>query len=137
MIELSTQSRAIAGILLLSLVAVEFGGTFMLKVVRGRMSSTELQKTFYRAGHAHAGVWVTLGLVLLVLADATELSGLLGYVARLGVPLGAILLPAGFFLSVAQPGATKPNRLFILVYAGALSFAIGVATLGIGLLTTA
>lgn len=135
MLELSTESRVIAGILLLSLLTVELGGNFMLRVVRGKVPATDLQRGFFRAGHAHAGVWVTLGLVILVLVDATDLSGLWAYVARVGVPFGAILLPAGFFLSVLGAGTTQPNRLFALVYAGAVSFGIGVAAAGIGLLT--
>jgi hypothetical protein len=134
MVELSDASRVTAGVLLLTMVGIEFGGTFMLRVLRGGVPATDLQKSFFRAGHAHAGVWVTLSLVIQVLADAADLSGALGYAARVGVPLGAILLPAGFFLSVAGRGVTKPNGLFALVYAGALSFAVGVVTLGIGLL---
>jgi hypothetical protein len=134
MVELSDASRVIAGVLLLTMVGVEFGGTFMLRVLRGGVPATDLQKSFFRAGHAHAGVWVTLSLVIQVLADAADLTGVLGYVARIGVPLGAILLPGGFFLSVAGSGVTKPNGLFALVYAGAAAFAVGVVTLGIGLL---
>ena len=134
MLELSDQSRTIAGVLLLTMVTIEFGGMFMLRVLRGGVPATDLQKSFFRAGHAHAGVRVTLGLVIQVLADAADLTGVLGYVARIGVPLGAILLPAGFFLSVAGRGVTKPNGLFALVYAGAAAFAVGVVTLGVGLL---
>ncbi|HEY6739212.1 MAG TPA: hypothetical protein VI076_10220 [Actinopolymorphaceae bacterium] len=135
MLDLSTESRILAGILLLALVTVESGGFLMLRVLRGKQQVTELQTSFYRAGHAHAGVWVTLGLIVLVLVDASGLTGPAGYVARLGVPIGAILLPAGFFLSVIGPGATRPNRLVLLVHAGAVSFALGVLAAGIGLLT--
>ena len=44
---------------------------------------------------------------------------------------------ASFFLSVARPSATRPNRLIWLIYIGALLLAISVLTLGIGLLTAA
>ena len=44
-------------------------------------------------------------------------------------------MPAGFFLSSAGRNATAPNRLIVLVYAGAASLALGVASLGLGLLT--
>lgn len=60
---LSSNSRSTAGVLLLTLVAVEYGGWFMLRVVRGRQPTTEIQKAFFRAGHAHAGVLVILALV--------------------------------------------------------------------------
>jgi hypothetical protein len=91
------------------------------------------QKAFARAGHAHAGVLVTLSLICLVLADATNLSGAMAWVARLGVPIAAILMPAGFFLSSMGREVTKPNKLMALVWLGALSLAIGVVSLGIGL----
>jgi hypothetical protein len=133
---LSPASRQTAGILLLTLVAVESGGLLMLAIVQGRVARTNFQKTFARAGHAHAGVLVTLSLIIQVLADATTQTGLAATLARSAVPLAAILMPAGFFFSSMGREATKPNRLIVLVYAGALSLAVGVVALGLGLLTT-
>jgi hypothetical protein len=132
---LSDQTLTMAGILFLSLVTIEFGGVFVLKVVRGREPATDLQHTFFRAGHAHAGMFVTLGLIAQVFVDATELEGLGEWVARSGIPLAALLVPAGFFLSVARRGATEPSRLFLLLPAGVVMLAVGSLTLGIGLLT--
>src|SRR6266508_2030668 len=63
---LSSDARNTAGILLLAIVAVEFGGTYMLRIVRGRETVTGFQHAFARAGHAHAGVLVTLSLVFLL-----------------------------------------------------------------------
>ncbi len=75
MIELTEAARTTAGIVLLTVVAVESGGAFLLRVVTGGVATTDLQRRFYRAGHAHAGVLVTLGLVCLLLAEATSLAG--------------------------------------------------------------
>jgi len=50
-------------VLLLTIVAIEYGGWFMLRVVRGRQPATPFQQAFFRAGHAHAGVLVILALV--------------------------------------------------------------------------
>jgi hypothetical protein len=132
---LSGDARNTAGILLLAIVAVEFGGTYMLRIVRGREAVTGFQLAFARAGHAHAGVLVILSLVCLILVGAADMSGLWGTIARSGVPLAAILMPAGFFFSSMGRGATQPNRLIWLLYAGAVSLTLGVTTLGIGLLT--
>jgi hypothetical protein len=132
--ELSDASRVLAGILCLSLVTVESGGLLMFRIVRGRQPATPIQQAFFRAGHAHAGVYLILGLVAQVLVDATTLSGLAEWVARAFIPIAALLLPGGFFLSVIKPGATEPNRLVALVPAGGVVLAIGLATLGIGLL---
>ena len=92
------------------------------------------ESALFRAGHAHAGVYLILALVAQVLVDATTLTGLAEWVARGFVPIAALLLPGGFFLSVARPGATEPNRLVALIPAGAVVLAVGLATLGVGLL---
>lgn len=134
---LSPESRYIAGVALLTIVGIEFGGYFMTRVVRGAVALTDFQKSFARAGHAHAGVLVTLGLVTLILADAAALDGLFGWLARVGTPAAAALMSAGFFFSSMGRGEiVRPNRLIWLVWLGALSLAVGVVTLGLGLLTT-
>src|SRR5438105_13350769 len=53
---------------------------------------------------------------------------------RIGVPLAAILISAGFFFSVLPPTATQASGAVALIYAGALILAVGVVTIGIGLL---
>jgi hypothetical protein len=104
-IVLSDASRIVAGVVLLTVVTIEFGGYFMTKIVRGQVPMTDFQKSFARAGHAHAGVLVTLSLICLVLADATDLTGLLGMgCAPSGVPLAAIRMSGVFFASSAGKG---------------------------------
>jgi hypothetical protein len=135
--QLSRASRRIAGLLLLTLVTVEFGGYFLTQVARGQEELTEFQTAFARAGHGHAGVLIVLALVCLVLADAIELGGALGYVARLAVPAAAVLMSAGFFLSSTGEGLTAPNDWIVVLWRGAASLAAGVVTLGVALLRSA
>ena len=71
MIELTDAARVTAGVVALTVVAIESGGAFLLRVATGKEQATDFQKSFYRAGHAHAGVLVTLGLVCLLLGEAT------------------------------------------------------------------
>jgi hypothetical protein len=132
---LSAEARSTAGVLLLTIVLVEWGGLYMLRIVRGRHPVTAFQQAFSRAGHAHAGVLVSLSLIAQLFADAAHASGLLAVPARTAVPLAAVLMPVGFFLSSAGRGATKPNSFVWLLYAGAVSLGIGVASLGLALLT--
>jgi hypothetical protein len=134
---ISDPTRIMAGILLLSLVTVETGGALLFRIVTGRHEATPLQSTFFRAGHAHAGVFLVLGLIAQVLVDATDLSGPAEWVARSFIPFAALLIPGGFFLSVTRAGATEPNGLVRLVPAGAIVLAAGLTTLGIGLLAAA
>jgi hypothetical protein len=135
MLELSTEAARLAGILMLAVVTIESGGWFLTRVATGAVPTTEFQRSFARAGHGMAGTLVTLGLVGVILTDATTLDGFAGWVARSGIPLAAILMPAGFFLSSTGQGRTEPNRLVWLVWLGALFLAAGAITLGIGLLT--
>ena len=132
---LSPESRYVAGAVLLTIVTIELGGWFLTRVLRGAVSMTPFQAAFARAGHAHAGVLVTLGLVGLLFADSTGLGGLWIWVARLGIPVAAALISAGFFFSSMGKEVTRPNRWIILIWLGAASLAAGVVTLGIGLLT--
>lgn len=131
---ISDAARTLAAVLVLSLVTVETGGLYLLKLSRGK-EATALQVGFARAGHAHAGVLLVLGLVCVVYVDATSLSGGWAWLARSGVPVAAILMPAGFFLSSMGRGRERPNRLIVLVHVGGLMLAAGLTTLGIGLLT--
>jgi hypothetical protein len=135
MLELSTEATRLAGILVLAVVTIESGGLFLTSVATGARPATEFQWSFARAGHGMAGMLVTLGLVGVILTDATTLDGFAGWVARTGIPLAAILMPAGFFLSSTGEGRTRPNGLVWLVWIGAVFLAAGAITLGIGLLT--
>ncbi len=134
MIQLSEQTHWLAGILLLAVVTIESGGLYMLALLRGRVRATPFQITFARAGHAHAGVLVILSLVIQIYVDAIAPGGPVALIARNGVPIAAILMPAGFFLSSIGAGRTAPNHFIWLVYAGALSLAAGVLALGLALL---
>ncbi|NUR71047.1 MAG: hypothetical protein HOU81_09510 [Hamadaea sp.] len=131
---LSDASRIVSGILLLSIVTIEFGGWFMTKIVRGQVPMTDFQKAFARAGHAHAGVLVTLGLVAQVLADATTFDGATGWLVRLLIPAAAILMSGGFFAASAGRNVTQPTKAVVILWLGAACLAAGSLTLGIGLL---
>jgi hypothetical protein len=132
---LSDSTLRTAGILLITIVAIEYGGWFMVKIARGHQPMTPFQRSFARAGHGHAGVLVILSLISLVYVDAAELSGAAEVLAGSGIPVAAILMPAGFFFSSMGRDVTQPNRLVVLLYLGALCLAAGVVSLGIGLLT--
>jgi hypothetical protein len=116
--ELSDTTQTTAAILLFALVTVETGGLYLVRLVRGAEPSTPFQLAFARAGHAHAGVLLILSLVGLLFADAAGLDGWLGTVARSGIPVAALLMSAGFFLSSLGAGRHEPNRFIGLVTSG-------------------
>ncbi len=127
-------TQVLIGVLLLALVTVESGGYFMTRVVRRLAPANALQVSFYRAGHAHAGVLLVLSIAILGVLDSADLPLAWDLVARNGVPLAAILMPAGFFLSVMGRDPQRPNRLILLLWVGAASLTIGLIAAGIGLL---
>jgi hypothetical protein len=131
---LSASTATLGGIVLLTVVGIAYGGTFLLRVFSGGVPTNDLQKSFYRAGHAHAGVLVILGLLVALYVDLAGVTGPWLPLSRL-VLLAAILMPAGFFLSVVGRDPQKPNRLVALLWLGAASLVTGVVAAGIGLLT--
>ena len=136
---MSPQSRKTAGILLVLLPTVEIGGVSLLSLLNRDPSYTAnpLRQNLWRAGHAHAGVLLVLSLVALRYVDEARLSEGGRALVRTAIPAAAILLPAAFFFSVLDPRATAPNPLIALAYVGAVSLAVGLLTLGVGLLRRA
>lgn len=133
---MSRASRRLAGIVLIVFPTVVYGGVSLLGLLMNnpRYQENALRQDLWRAGHAHAGVLLILALVCLRYVDETNLPGWVRGVVREAVPLAAILLPAGFFLSVLSPDATEPNAFIYLAYVGAVSLSIGLLGLGLGLL---
>ena len=132
---MSNESRRVAGILLIVLPTVMYGGVSVLSLLIGdpKYMENPLRQDLWRAGHAHAGVWLILALVALRYVDEAMLSNAMKWLVRGSIPIAAILVPAAFFLSVMSPDARTPNGLIYLAYVGAVVLAVGVFVLGIGL----
>jgi hypothetical protein len=136
----SRESRMLAGILLVVIPTVMFGGLTLLSALTRNVqgyNDNPLRHDLWRAGHAHAGVYLVLSLVMLLYVDGAVLSPFWKWLARTGAPIAAILIPAAFFLSVVSPTATQPNGLINLAYVGALFLAGAVLSLGVGLIRAA
>ena len=133
---MSFESRLVAGVLLILMPTVVFGGASILTLPVNDPGYTEneIRQDLWRAGHAHAGVLLVLSLVVLRYVDEAALSGRMKWLVRHSIPAAAILLPVAFFLSVVSPDATEPNALIYLAYIGAISLAVGLLVLGVGLI---
>jgi hypothetical protein len=123
---MSSTSRNFAAILLLLLVAVEFGGGSLLTLLTRRIPG-------YLDNPLRQNMWRALGLVGMLYVDQTPLSDGLKSLVRVTLLMAPILVSLGFFLSVLSPKAERPNGLINLIYLAALLLAVGVVTLGIGL----
>jgi hypothetical protein len=133
---LSKNAKLMSGITLLVVPTIMYGGWTLLGVLmHGRLGGNvnglhldETQWALWRAGHAHAGVWTLLSLVMQILLDSAQLSAGLIWVARISAPASAVALSAGFF-GLAFSVAFSP-----LLYLGICLMLVAVLTTGIGLL---
>jgi hypothetical protein len=114
-------------------ITIAYGGTFLLRVSSGKVPVNDLQKAFFRAGHAHAGVLVILGLLTLTIEQLNHVRAPFPAIS-LGILVAAIVIPAGFFLSVIGRAPTRPNRAVGLLWAGAVALTVGLISAGVGLI---
>ncbi|MGW2148040.1 hypothetical protein ACWCOT_27345 [Nonomuraea bangladeshensis] len=126
-----------AGVLLITVPTIVFGGvsllTFLMRNVPGYRDNP-VRRGLWRAGHAHAGVLVLFALVAMLYVDQAALPEGVRTLTRVLIVAAPVLMPLGFFLSVARPGDTRPSKLIWLAVAGGVGLAAGTLTLGIGLL---
>ena len=75
---MTRESRRLAGIILILVPAVAFGGASLLSMILGQVPGyldNPLRQDLWRAGHAHAGVMLILALVVLRYVDETVSPG--------------------------------------------------------------
>jgi hypothetical protein len=139
-VEVSDATRLMIGITLLLIPTIEYGGYFLLSLYgRNRAmghAMSAAQHNFSRAGHAHAGVLVILGLICQLLVDSAQLSDALAWLVRIGVVVAPMLVSAGFFLGAPAATGAPPGRLVALVYYGAALLALCLLILSGGLIRT-
>ena len=134
---MSFEAKLMFGIIILTIPGIQYGGYFLLSVLTGRqerLALNDLQKSMFRAGHAHAGVLVILSMICQFLADEAVLSIPVTWIVRAFIPTAALLISGGFFFSVIGRNVTRPNGFIALIYIGIALLAAGLITLGVGLL---
>ncbi|HKE26104.1 MAG TPA: hypothetical protein VKB88_27295 [Bryobacteraceae bacterium] len=132
---MTNATKLIAGILLIVMTTIEYGGTFLLGVLSGKYAGfTDFQRSMFRAGHAHAGVLTILALIALLFTDQAGLSAPVGWAVRIGFAAAPVLVSAGFFGAAIRHGSTRPSELIALLWAGVFVLGGSLITLGISLL---
>jgi hypothetical protein len=94
----------------------------------GKLVLNDTQWALWRAGHAHAGVWVILSLLMQVLIDSARLSTPMMWLARISAPVAAVAVSGGFFGLAFMP------EFRWLLYFGGLSLFVALVLTGVGLL---
>jgi len=113
-----------------------FGGYSLLRLLTRGDALTPFQVDCFRAGHAHAGVLLSLSLLYYIFLDRTALAVSVKQAACVGLFVGILAQPGGFFLHMTLG---KPGRASIgtkVTIAGAALLACAVIVLVYGLITT-
>jgi hypothetical protein len=132
---MTNATKLIAGLLLIAVTTIEYGGTFLLGILSGKHAGfTEFQRSMFRAGHAHAGVLTILALVALLYTDQAGLSAPIGWAVRIGLAAAPVLVSAGFFGAAIGNGRTQPGGLIALLWVGVFVLGASVIVLGTALL---
>jgi hypothetical protein len=133
---LSWNARLMSGITVLIVPTIMYGGWTLLGILMqgsvgqppGGLRLNETQWALWRAGHAHAGVWTILSVILQVLLDSTRLPIGLTWLARICAPLAAVAFSGALF------GLAFSGSFGGLLYLGIVLMLIALVTTGVGLL---
>ena len=109
-----------------ALPTVMFGGYSLLGLLaRDNSWLTPFRATYFRAGHAHAGVFLILSLVYYSYLAQTTFSAGLKLVACLVLLIGILAQSGGFFLHMlaGKPGKLSAGTLVTILGAVLLAFA--------------
>lgn len=119
----------------IALPTVMYGGYALLGLLT-RNGLTEFQQTYFRAGHAHAGVLLLMTLLYHYYMEQTALSPSVKIGAAVVVLAGILAQSGGFFLhlAVGQPG--EPSLGTTITILGAVLLAAAIIILVYGLITT-
>ena len=89
----------------IALPTVMYGGYSLLGLI-GRDRLTSFQQTYFRAGHAHAGVLLLMSLLYFLFLERAHLAPWLQLAGAIAVIVGVLAQSGGFFLhmGIGQPG---------------------------------
>jgi hypothetical protein len=120
-------------IALISLPTVMFGG-FMLLRLDAVKRLNAFQRSYFRAGHAHAGVLLVLALVFLDLLNRTDLGSGAQWTACFLLLFGILAQSGGMFLhmGIGAPGKWSAGNTMTTGGAVLLAVAMLILAYGVG-----
>jgi hypothetical protein len=133
---MSDAARWMIAIAFISLPTIAFGGYFLLSILRRRAGTegvTAEQNRYFRAGHAHAGVLVTLSIIGQLVLDESRLGEGAAWTLRIALAVAPLLVSGGFFGGAPRTEGAPAAPLIRLVPVGAVLFSLAALGVGIGL----
>ena len=118
----------------IALPTVMFGGYSLLGLLaRDNAWLTPFRATYFRAGHAHAGVLLVLSLVYYTYLAQTTFSTGLKLAACIVLLVGILAQSGGFFLHMlaGKPGKVSAGTMVTILGAVLLAFATLLLAIGL------
>ena len=121
-------------IALFSLPTVMYGGYSLLRLLKARKLN-EFQLTYFRAGHAHAGVLLVLALVVLDVVARSGVDPTTQWIIGVLLVVGVLAQSGGMFvhMAIGKPGTWSAGNTVTTV--GAVVLAAALVTTAVGVLT--
>jgi len=120
----------------IALPTVMYGGYSLLRLINQGDSLTPFQATWFRAGHAHAGVLLLMSLLYFLFLDQTALGPTAKQVGCIGMFVGILAQSGGFFVHMIVGRANDPSIGTTLTTVGAVLLVAAIGILIYGLVIT-
>jgi hypothetical protein len=119
----------------IALPTVMYGGYSLLQLLNQGNALTAFQVTWFRAGHAHAGVLLVMSLLYYTFMDKTSFSPAAKHAACAALFVGILAQSGGFFIHmlVGQPNQASIGNTVTVT--GAVLLACAIVVLVYGLIT--
>jgi hypothetical protein len=117
----------------IGLPTVMYGGYALLALLTRPEKPTDFQRTWFRAGHAHAGILLVVLLVFIEYLERTTLSGTLKHTACGIFVLGTLMQSGGFFVHMMRGKEGAPSIGTRISSFGACILTVAIAILVYGI----
>lgn len=92
-----------------ALPTVMYGGYVLLRLLTAKEALTPFRRTWFRAGHAHAGVLLLMALVYFQYMEQTTLSVAVKHIGSGTFVAGILAQSGGFFIHMMRGEPEKPS----------------------------
>jgi hypothetical protein len=114
---------------------VMYGGYALLALLTKRDGLTPFRRTWFRAGHAHAGILLIMFLVFIDFLLKTNLTDGVKHLASGVFVAGILAQSGGFFIHMTKGAEDAPSIGTTVTSAGAVLLTIAIGVLVYGLTT--
>ena len=119
----------------IALPTVMYGGYSLLRLINQDERLTPFQTTWFRAGHAHAGVLLLMSLLYYLFLNQTTLAPTTKQLGCWAMFVGILAQSGGFFLHMIVGHPNEPSIGTFITTAGAILLTTAVGLLVYGLVT--